>query len=125
MNAVERYTITVRYKELSDVSRRVRIFPIITIVACLTLTFLWASSKLETQIDDIGQQYQQAISTSNDLETEQGELKNTLASVNTDAFIENQARTIYDYMKPDEIRIVITNPEALYGTTQGQAVNGN
>ena len=106
-------------------SKRVRILPVITIVACMTLAFLWASSQLETKIDEVGQQYQQAISTSNDLETEQGKLKTTLASVNTDAFIENQARTIYDYMKPDEIRIVITNPDVLYGTTQGQAVNGD
>lgn len=38
-----------------------------------------------------------------------------LDTVGSDSFIENQARTMYGYMMPDEIRFVITNPEALYG----------
>lgn len=49
-----------------------------------------------------------------DLQQEQTELKNTLKTVGTDSFIEHQARTLYGYMKPDEIRFVITNPEILY-----------
>ena len=41
--------------------------------------------------------------------------KISLASVGSDAYIENQARTVYGYMMPDEIRLVISNPETLYG----------
>ena len=49
------------------------------------------------------------------LQGDQADLKTQLETVGTDAFIENQARTMYGYMMPDEIRFVITNPEALYG----------
>lgn len=96
--------------------RRVGLVPVLAVLACLTIAFLWVSSKLDNNLADVNQQYQQAIASSNMQETEQNILKNTLASANTDAFVENQARTLYDYMKPDEIRFVITNPEALYGT---------
>ena len=96
--------------------KRVGLYPILAILGCLTVAFLWVYTKLDQNISDVNQQYQQAISSSNSLESEQSKLKNTLASADTDAFIENQARTLYDYMKPDEIRFVITNPEALYGT---------
>jgi len=96
--------------------KRVGLYPILAILGCLAIAFLWVYTKLDQNIADANQQYQQAISSSNSLESEQSKLKSTLASADTDAFIENQARTLYDYMKPDEIRFVITNPEALYGT---------
>ncbi|HNW87125.1 MAG TPA: septum formation initiator family protein [Candidatus Limiplasma sp.] len=96
--------------------KRVGLYPVLAILGCLAIAFLWVYTKLDQHISDVNLQYQQAISANSSLETEQTELKNTLASANTDAFIESQARTLYDYMKPDEIRFVITNPEALYGT---------
>ena len=96
--------------------KRVGLYPVLAVLGCIVVAFLWIYTKLDQNIADVNQQYQQAIFASNGLETEQSELKSTLASADTDAFIENQARTLYDYMKPDEIRFVITNPEALYGT---------
>ena len=96
--------------------RKVGLFPVLAIVACLTVAFLWFSSNLDRQLEDVGLQYQQAVATSNTLENKQNNLKSTLAGANTDAFIENQARTLYGYMDPDDIRFVITNPEVLYGT---------
>lgn len=50
-----------------------------------------------------------------ELQNDQAALKDTLASVGSDAYIESQARTVYGYMMPDEIRLVISNPETLYG----------
>lgn len=41
-------------------------------------------------------------------------LETELSIADTDAYIENQARTRFGYLKPGEIRFVITNPEALY-----------
>ena len=96
-------------------AKRVSLIPFLVIAAALTVGFLWFHTKLDENIQDANAQYQQACIASNNLETEQNHLKTMLATVNTDAFIENQARTLYDYMKPDEIRIVITNPEVLYG----------
>ena len=99
--------------------KRFGIVPIAIALACISIAFFWVSSRLSDHLEATDQQYQQAVATNNTLETQQNKLKNTLATVNTDAFIETQARTRYDYMMPDEIRIVITNPEVLYGT-EGQ-----
>ncbi|NLI21607.1 MAG: hypothetical protein GX418_08680 [Clostridiales bacterium] len=96
--------------------RRVGVLPVVAVLACLTLAFLWFSSQLDRSIADASRHYQQAVADGNSLETQQNALKSKLAGANTDAFIETQARTLYDYMRPDEIRFVITNPEALYGT---------
>ncbi len=96
--------------------KRIRLLPVAIALACLAVAFFWYSSRLDARLAEADQLYQQAVASSNTLETEQNELKATLETVNSDAFIESQARTLYDYMKPDEIRIVITNPEALYGT---------
>ncbi len=43
-------------------------------------------------------------------------LESELAMSGTDEYIENQARTRFGYLKPGELRFVITNPEALYGS---------
>ena len=96
--------------------RRVPIVPVIVIAAVIAVAFLWLYSGMERRMDEAETQYQMACTTSNDLEVEQNKLKAKLDTVNTDAFIENQARTLYDYMGPDEIRIIITNPDVLYGT---------
>lgn len=96
--------------------KRVRLTPIILLLACVSIAFFWISSGLDRDISDADAQYQQAVADGNELENAQNNLKQTLSTVNSDAFIEKQARNLYDYMKQDELRIVITNPEALYGT---------
>lgn len=82
---------------------------------CILAGFFWFGSKLDENLNEL-----QNMSDTNalrlaDLQDEQSELRDTLAQVDSEAFIENQARTMYGYMMPDEIRFVITNPEALYG----------
>ena len=96
--------------------KRVRLTPVIVLLACVSIAFFWLSSGLDRSISEADAQYQQAVADGNELETTQNTLKQTLSTVNSDAFIEKQARNLYDYMKQDELRIVITNPEALYGT---------
>lgn len=96
--------------------KRIRLLPLVVVLACISLAFFWVSSRLDQRIDETDALYQQAVALKSETETDQNDLKETLGTVNSDAFIENQARTLYDYMKQDEIRIVITNPEALYGT---------
>ncbi len=96
--------------------RRIGLLPVVLVLTCISLVFFWVSSSLDRRIDEADALVQQAVALNSELETDQNGLKETLKTVNSDAFIENQARTLYDYMKQDEIRIVITNPEALYGT---------
>ena len=40
----------------------------------------------------------------------------------TDQFIASEARTKYDYLFPGEIRFVVTNPEVLRLTSEGNAI---
>jgi cell division protein FtsB len=96
--------------------RRIRLLPVMIVLACLAVAFFWFGSRLDAKLEEADQLYQQAVASGSALETTQNDLKATLETASSDAFIENQARSLYDYMKPDEIRIVITNPEALYGT---------
>jgi cell division protein FtsB len=101
---------------MQKMHRRVSIVPVVAILGALLVVFFWLSSRIAGDINEVGDQYQQAVAVNTTLETQQNDLKTTLASVNSDAFIEKQARALYDYMKPDELRLVITNPDALYGT---------
>ena len=74
--------------------------------------FLVQRHTFPEQLNDTYDQTQMRLT---QLQGDQADLKTQLETVGTDAFIENQARTMYGYMMPDEIRFVITNPEALYG----------
>jgi cell division protein FtsB len=46
-----------------------------------------------------------------DLKNTKQELEEELDTIDTDAFVERQARDEYDYMMPDELRFVITFPD--------------
>ncbi|MEA5014455.1 MAG: septum formation initiator family protein [Candidatus Limiplasma sp.] len=96
--------------------RSIRIWPVLAILACMLVAFLWSSSQVTGAINQLEDKYSQSRVKLTQLENEQVGLKETLDLVGTEAFIENRARTMYGYMKPDEIRFVITNPEVLYGS---------
>ncbi len=96
--------------------RTISVWPVAILLAGLLIAFLWSGSKVSSGISQVEQQYDQSRMKLTQLQNEQAGLKETLEMAGTEAFIENQARTLYGYMKPDEIRFVITNPEALYGT---------
>lgn len=96
--------------------RSVSFWPIVALLVCMLGAFLWSSSALSRSIQEVEVKNEQARVRLSQAEIEQGTLKDTLAIVETESYIENQARTEYGYMKPDEIRFVITNPEVLYGT---------
>lgn len=96
--------------------KSVSIWPVLALLVCLLVAFLWSSSQITKSIDEVEQKYDQSRVLLTQLQNEQSTLKDTLEIVGTDAFVENQARSQYGYMKPDEIRFVITNPEVLYGT---------
>ena len=95
--------------------KTMNIWVLIGISACVLIAFFWYSGSLSRSIDDLNDRYDQAQMRLAELQGKQADLKDELETVGTDAFIENQARTMYGYMMPDEIRFVITNPEALYG----------
>lgn len=92
---------------------------VLAVVSAVVLAgFFWCSGTLGGSIRDLNETYDSAKLRLSELQREQTELKDMLETVGTDAFVENQARTMYGYMMPDEIRFVITNPEALYGSDE-------
>lgn len=97
------------------VRRRVSVWPVCALLLCVLSAFLWSSGQLNHGIRELDTKYEQGRVKLTQLQNEQAELKRTLELAGTDSFIENQARSQYGYMKQDEVRFVITNPEALYG----------
>ena len=92
--------------------RTVNIWVLIGALFCVLVAFFCMSSSLSRSIGELDDAYGQSKARLAELQKDQAALKDTLAS---DAYIENQARTVYGYMMPDEIRLVISNPETLYG----------
>lgn len=95
--------------------KTMNIWVLIVACACILVGFFWFERNLDANLNEL-----QNLSNANalrlaDLQEEQAELRHMLDEADSDAFIEHQARTLYGYMMPDEIRFVITNPEALYG----------
>lgn len=95
--------------------KTMNIWVVIAVCACVLVGFFWFNSTLSDDLKDLDATYNDTKVRLSNLQAEQAELETQLDTIGTDAFIENQARTMYGYMMPDEIRFVITNPEALYG----------
>lgn len=95
--------------------RTVNVWWVIAVVACVFAAFFFYSSQLTETIEEMQQVIEEGNVRLAQLQARNAELEATLKSAGTDAFVENQARNEYGYMMPDEIRFVITNPEALYG----------
>ena len=91
------------------------IWILIAACACVLIGFFWCNRSLQRNYEEVNAQYEEQKLELSKQESRHAELEATLDTIGTDSFIENQARTIYDYMMPDEIRFEIDNPEALYG----------
>lgn len=91
--------------------KRVSIAVLGVILVCVLLLFLSRSSKLSNSLKDVKAMHEGNIARISDLENEKTQLESTLATADSEAFIENQARTKYDYMMPNEIRFKIIGLE--------------
>ncbi len=92
--------------------RTFNIWWIIAVFACVLAAFSWYNGKLTDTIAELEGVVEENTMRLNHLQAENAKLEATLKSAGTDAFVENQARTVYDYMMPDEIRFVITGAES-------------
>jgi len=61
-------------------------------------------------------QHQQIVS----MELDVSELKNELARVGTDGYVENEAREKYDYVKAGEMRFEFSDPQKLQNYTAAE-----
>lgn len=53
-----------------------------------------------------------------ELQNRHNALEDELSQIGTESYIENRARTDYQFLKPGEKRFEVVNPEALYGYTE-------
>lgn len=95
--------------------RTVNIWFLIGVLACVLVAFFCFSGSLSKTVDELNAAYREGEKRLDSLESEQIALGNTLKDSTSDAFIESQARSKYGYMLPNEIRLVIDNPDELYG----------
>ena len=98
--------------------KTINVWALIGVLGCVLIGFFCYSGTLNQSIDELNDAYNQGMLRIADMESEKTVLEETLDTVGSEAFIENQARTRYGYMMPNEIRFVITNPESLYGGEQ-------
>ena len=91
--------------------RTMNLWVIVAVFACILIGFFWVSGTLTDSLDELKSVSDGNAARISNLENEQTTLEATLASAGTEAFIENQARTQYGYMMPDEIRFMISGLE--------------
>lgn len=83
-------------------------------VICMVLmvvAFGVVNAGIVSNSEDIKREHNIANKRVSDLKNTKQELQNELDMVDTDAFVERQARDEYDYMMPDELRFVISFPD--------------
>ncbi len=95
--------------------RRIRYLSVVAVLALISLTYAIGSQQINQTVDKMVQEENQNRVRLAEIQKEKLALETELSISGTDAYIENQARTKYGFLKPGEIRFVITNPEALYG----------
>ena len=95
--------------------RAMNVWVLVALCACVLIGFLWYNQTLTADLQELNETTNSAKMRLTQLQGQQAELEAQVQTVGTDAFIENQARTLYGYIMPDEVRFVIDNPEALYG----------
>ena len=91
--------------------RTMNLWVFVTIIALMVLLFCCVNISIASSIKDVKANNQRAALELVDLSNKQDELEAEEETVGTDAFVEQQARDVYDFMMPDELRFVISFPE--------------
>lgn len=101
---------------LPAMHKTMNVWVLIGISVCILVAFFCYSGSLNSTIQELNDTYESSSLRLASMKDERTELKNTLETVGTDAFIENQARTLYGYMMPDEIRFEIIEQNVSSGS---------
>lgn len=81
------------------------------IMVLMVVAFGIVNARIVSDTEDIQRQHNIANKKVSDLKNAKQELEDELDTIDTDAFVERQARDEYDYMMPDELRFVISFPD--------------
>ncbi len=96
--------------------RRVRYMTLLVVLAAVGIAFAATNNHIQSSIQNMSKQESRERIRLGEVQNEKLKLETEISIADTDAYIENEARTRYGYLKPGELRFVITNPEALYGS---------
>ena len=91
--------------------RTVNLWVFLAFVALMVLFFCCVNISIASSIKEVKSNNQEAALELADLNSEKDHLEKEEETVGPDAFVEQQARDVYDFMMPDELRFVITFPE--------------
>lgn len=81
------------------------------IMVMMVVAFGIVNARIVSDTEDIQRQHNIANKKVSDLKNVKQDLEDELDTIDTDAFVERQARDEYDYMMPDELRFVISFPD--------------
>lgn len=95
--------------------RYIRVTTVLIVIALLFIAYFIISGNIDRRINTMIAEENSYMMQLQELQRIGRELTLELSKAETDAFVENEARTKYGYLKPGEIRFVVTNPEVLYG----------
>lgn len=91
--------------------RSVNLWFFLGLMVVMVLFFCCVNIGIASSIKDVKDNHRQATMELSDLNNQQDALEAEEETVGTDEFVEQQARDLYDFMMPDELRFVITFPE--------------
>ena len=95
--------------------KTVRLRTLVMLLVIMTVVYYIFSSAMGGQMNAMLAEEQSRILELQALARMGREIEVEILNAETDAYVENEARTKYGYMRRGEIRFVITNPEVLYG----------
>ena len=90
--------------------RTINIWWVISVVAVILVCFFVYTSKLSDEIVLMQSMLENEKIQLAQEEAKRAELEAKLEKAGTDAYIENEARNEYDFMMPNEMRFIISNP---------------
>ncbi len=103
-----------RERKTTTPSRYVSFLWLLAVLLVFVVSYFFISNKINKKLIAMARQESEYQVRILELAKEEKNLLEQISLSQTDAFIENEARTKYGYLKPGEMRFEILNPEALY-----------
>ncbi|MBR2923964.1 MAG: septum formation initiator family protein [Clostridia bacterium] len=91
--------------------RTVNLWVFVACMVVMIVFFCCINLNIAGSINSLKNDHRQKTMELADLKNKQDELEAEEDTVGTDAFVEQQARDVYDFMMPDELRFVISFPD--------------
>ena len=94
--------------------QRIKLIYVAAIAFVIIAGGVMALNRLNGEIAVLQVEVQKTRLSQIDVKTKQSDMQKELAVKDTNAYIRDKARSMYNYLMPGEILFVVENPEALY-----------